>query len=250
LTTHAYNIIRSMDPTAKIVAPSYTHPENLDAYYAAGAVRSVDVNSLHGSPDPKNDVAEAIGGFLSVPYKAVFTKYGIQNKPLWDTEGSWGNESTGAITDSNLQVAFVARYYLLHWSHGFTRLNWYIWEDSPGGWGFLLNASTHTLLPAATAFQQTYNWMVGATMPSPGCVIVSGSGYSAVWTCPLTRSGGYKALAVWNTAGPSSYTPPSGYTQYRDLAAGVTRVTSSITIGLQPVLLEADPRHPLVERPP
>ena len=244
LTTHAYNIIRSIDPTAKIVAPSYTHSENLDAYYAAGGVKDIDVNSLHGYPAPTNDVAEAIGGFLSVPYRAVLIKYGIQNKPLWDTEGSWGNESVGAIEDSNLQVAFVARYYLLHWSNGFTRLNWYIWEDSPGGWGFLLNSLTHTLSPTAIAFQQTYNWMVGATMPSPGCVIVSGSGYNAVWTCPLTRSGGYKALAVWNAAGPSSYTPAPGYIQYRDLAGGVTPVTGPITIGLQPVLLETDQPEP------
>jgi len=246
LTTHAYNIIRRIDPSAKIVAPSYTNPENLDAYYGGGGVRGVDVNSLHGYPDPKNDVPEAIGGFLSVPYKVVFTKYGIQNKPLWDTEGSWGNESVGAITDSNQQVAFVARYYLLHWSNGFTRLNWYAWEDSPGGWGFLLNASTHTLSPAATAFQQTYNWMVGATMPSPGCVRVSSSSssYDAMWTCSLTRSGGYKALAVWNTAGPSSYTPSSGYTQYRDLTGRVSRVIGPITIGVQPVLLEADQPMP------
>jgi hypothetical protein len=75
-------------------------------------------------------------------------------------------------------------------------------------------------------------------MPSPGCTIISGTGYSAAWTCPITRPGGYKAFAIWNAAGASSYTPPSGYTQYRDLNGRVSRITGPITIGLQPILLE------------
>ena len=91
LTSHMYNIIRSIDPGALIIAPSGS-ATYMDLYYAAGGVRTVDVVSVHGYPDPRsNDVAETIGGFLSVPMKAVMAKYGLSQKPLWDTEGSWGN---------------------------------------------------------------------------------------------------------------------------------------------------------------
>ena len=208
LTTHAYNLIRSIDPAAIIVAPSYVNASNLDAYYAAGGVKTIDVNSLHGYPATNNDIAETIQGFLTLPFRTVFSKYGINNKPLWDTEGSWGNESAGAITDPDLQVAFVARDYLLHWSFGFSRFNWYLWEDASGGWGFLLNSSTNKLRPATTAYQQVYDWMVGATMTQP-CSFNGTDGYHAVYTCDLTRSGGYQARVVWNTDGDSAYTAAS-----------------------------------------
>lgn len=239
LTTHAYNIIRAIDPKAIIVGPSYVHANNLSAYYAAGGVRTIDVNSIHGYPDPANDVPEAIQGFIAMPFLSVFSTYGISNKPLWDTEGSWGDESSGAIRDPNLQVAFVARYYLLHWSMGFSRLNWYIWRDAVDGWGFLLNATTNTLRPAAAAYQQVYNWMVGATMASPCSKNGSTDIYHAIYSCDLTRSGGYQARAVWNTDRSSTYVAPSQYTQYRDLAGNTSSIPSNhqVTIGTQPILL-------------
>jgi hypothetical protein len=239
LTTEAYNIIRSVDPQAIIVAPSYTESANLDAYYAAGGVRTIDVNSLHGYPDPTNAVAEAIGSFLTLPKQVVFAKYGIQDKPLWDTEGSWGDESAGAITDPDLQMAFVARSYLLHWSLGFSRFIWYLWGDIPGGWGYLFDEKSKILRPAATAYQQVYNWMVGATMAQP-CSLNGGTVYHAIYTCDLTRSGGYQAKAVWNTDGSSTYTAPSPFTQYRDLAGNTYSIPSDrqVPLGLKPILLE------------
>jgi hypothetical protein len=85
-------------------------------------------------------------------------------------------------------------------------------------------------LLAQTAWTQVQNWMVGATMANP-C-----SQNGTVWTCTLTRSN-YKALAVWNTAGCFSFSVPSDYTQYRDLAGGTTQLNGamSVTIGIQPI---------------
>ena len=209
----------------------------MDRYYAAGGVRTVDVVSVHGYPDPRsNDVAETIGGFLSVPMKAVMAKYGLLQKPLWDTEGSWGDTNSRAITDPDLQAAFVARDYLLHWSNGITRLYWYAWDGET--WGALWNRATGSNL-AAAAYQQVYSWMVGARMVAP-CSMNGGTIYSATYTCDLVRDGGYSARAVWNTVGDTKFVVPSTYTQYRDLGGHVHALPTdrSITIGKKPILLE------------
>jgi len=64
--------------------------------------------------------------------------------------------------------------------------------------------------------------------------------YHAVYSCDLTRSGGYQASAVWNMDGNSTYTAPSQFTQYRDLAGNTYPIPSNyeIPIGLKPILLE------------
>ncbi len=97
-------------------------------------------------------------------------KHGLFDKPIWDSEGSWGDPNV--LRDREAQAASVARSYLLHWSNGVGRFYWYIWDDSgtdPGGmgWGSLSHPATHTPLPATTAYKQVYNWMVGATMTTP-----------------------------------------------------------------------------------
>jgi hypothetical protein len=98
-----------------------------------------------------------------------------------------------------------------------------------------------TLLEPGIAYGQVYNWMVGAV---PSACATSGS----IYTCGLTRSGGYQGLAVWDSSlscsngscATTSYTVPSGYTQYRDLAGNVTSINSNsqIQIGIKPILLE------------
>jgi hypothetical protein len=231
LTQHAFDIIRAIDPSALIVGPSFVNATNLDAYYAAGGVRTIDANSTHGYPNTSNDLAESITGFLTLPFRTVFAKYGIGSKPLWDTEGSWGNESAGATTDPDLQVAFVSRYLLLHWSMGYSQFNWYMWEGNPGGWGVLLGS---TLRPAATAYQQTYNWMVGATMAAP----CTGAGYTSVYACDLTRPGGYQARVVWKSDGPATYVAPNQYTNYTDLLGSKFPIVAhQVSIGRKPILL-------------
>jgi polysaccharide biosynthesis protein PslG len=236
LTSHMFAIIRSIDPEAVIISPSGEAPY-MEKYYAAGGVRTVDVISLHGYPDPRrNDVAETISGFLTVPMRAVMAKYGLSQKPLWDTEGSWGNARSGAIADPDLQAAFVARDYLLHWSNGVTRFYWYAWDGET--WGALWDRA-YGPNSAAKAYQQVYSWMVGATMVAP-CSLNGGTTYHATYTCDLTRSGGYRARAVWNTSGGAKFMVPPAYTHYRDLDGRVHVVPRerSIMIGQAPILLE------------
>jgi hypothetical protein len=64
--------------------------------------------------------------------------------------------------------------------------------------------------------------------------------YHALYTCNLTLSNGNQAQAVWYTDGNETYTAPSQFTQYRDLAGDTNSVPSNheVTIGLKPILLE------------
>jgi hypothetical protein len=165
-------------------------------------------------------------------------QYGLENKPIWDTEGSWGEDTVAAL-DPDAQAAFLARYCLLHWSAGVTSFYWYAW-DSPT-WGSLSNSGVAS--KAGLAYAQLYQWMTGATMPQP-CTV-----QGTVYTCSLSRANGYSALAVWDsgrtcTAGggcpTSNYTAPKSFVQYRDLTGAVTSIQSGqiVLIGAKPILLE------------
>jgi hypothetical protein len=166
--------------------------------------------------------------------KSVMAKHGLANKPLWDTEGSWGNEATGAITDPDLQTSFLARYCLIHWSRGVTRFYWYVWDNpsTGNGWGGLLDNNGNPT-QAAIAYQQVYTWMVGATM-TQACTMAP----DFTWTCAFGRPGGYRALAIWNNMTSKQYNLPSGYSQYRDLSGNVHSIQGSVPIGIKPILVE------------
>lgn len=153
-------------------------------------------------------------------------KYGMQNKPLWATEGGhWGR----LALSPDEQAAFVGRIEMLFWSWGVARHYWYSWGDPT--WGALWD-QTNGYHPGAKAYQNVHEWMVGAVMEKP-C-----SESQSIWTCGFARPGGYEGLAVWNTSGPSIYTAPSQYTQYRDLDGNVFAVRASVSIGPKPILLE------------
>jgi hypothetical protein len=238
LTQKEHDIIRSIDPTATILSPSivaygYSY---LASYFAAGATTDVDGVAIHSYPNTNNDIAETITASMTSTVRTVMSKYGISGKLLWDTEGSWGDTVSGATTNADLQAAFVARAYLLHWSMGISRFYWYAW-DSPD-WGTLWTSKGGPT-EAATAYTQVYNWMVGSTMAKP-CSYSGASDYQAVYTCNLTQSGGHQTIAVWNTAGNSTYTAPSEFIHYRDLKGDMYSVPSDheVPIGLKPILLE------------
>lgn len=222
LTTHEYNIIRSIDPTALILAPSAGYPSStyMDQYFSAGGPTGVDIMTIHSYWATPEAVIRDINHM-----KDVMAKYNLSSKPLWDTEGSW---VTGSLTVGQ-QSGFVARYYLLHWSTGASRLYWYAWDNPDFGTMWDAANGPH---PDAVAYQQIYTWMVGATMSSP-CTMASDS----TWTCTLTRPGGYQALAVWNSATTTNYTPAGQYKQYLDLAGQTNLVNGSVTIGYNPILL-------------
>ena len=238
-TTVLYNAVKVNSPNSLVVGMGVTYPDTyyapggyMDAYWAAGGVKTLDAVAFHGYPHHGNDVPEIVNTY--VPYiKAAMARNGIPaTTTIWDTKASWGNVTqTGwMVTDPDQQAGWVARSYLLHWSNGVSRFKWATWDGYP--WGALWTSSGG-IGKAGIAYGQVYKWLVGATMTTP-C-----SSNSTVWTCGLTKPGSTQALAVWNTAGSSTYIPAGQYTQYQDLAGNTHAITSgSVTIGIKPILLK------------
>jgi hypothetical protein len=243
LTKHVYNAVRANDPNALIAGPSSTYAPYLLNYFQHGGPRGVDLIDIHGYPNvDQNDVPEAIVGFKTEGVKLDMGSIGLQNKPIWDSENSWGGPL--ANKDPDYRASFVARSLLEHWSVGMQKAFWYGWDEPV--WGTLWTPTKGITL-AGTAYGVVEGWMVGATMPYP-CTQNGGTVFAAVYTCDLTRSGGYQARAVFDTTQTckkgvcttSSYTPDPKYTQYVDITGAVYQITPGdiVQIGLKPILLE------------
>jgi hypothetical protein len=229
MTQHAQSIIKSIDPSALIVTPAastgdcstgtYVHPNCwLNDFLSAGGGAYVDAISFHGYPGSASPLPiTTIANELS----ATMSNWGQSGKPLFDTESSQCN--------SNTTADFVGQFELLHVFSPVTRHYWYAWENGSCG---PLWSSAGGLNSGGQAYAQIYDWIVGSTKTQASCTV-----NGAVYTCGLRLADGRAGLAVWNTAGTSSFTPASQYTQYKDLLGNTRNVTGSVSISTQPLLL-------------
>jgi len=243
LTKHVYKAVRTNDPAALIASPSSTDANYLLDYFKQGGPKGVDLIDVHGYPDVGNDAPEAIVGFRTVNTKINMASVGLQKKPIWDSENSWGGQQSNK--DPDYRASFVARSLLEHWSVGIPQDTWYAWDNPV--WGTLWTPNGG-ITPAGTAYGVVEGWMLGASMPYP-CTENGGTVWKAVYTCDLIRSGGYQARAVFDTTQTcrngvcttSSYTPDTKYIQYRDITGAVFPISppgETLQIGLKPILLE------------
>jgi len=241
-------IIRKLDPAAKIISASMNgrNPGIMKEYFSRGGTTDFDVLSIHSYPPTGNpyNVPESIdvnwsatgNVHLLAPLRPILAQHGLEQKPIWSTEGSWGNRTyaTGAANDQDLEAAFVARYHLLHWSNGVTRAYWYAWPVGGTNWGSLKGRK------GAMAYREVQNWMINATMTS----MCAASG--TVWSCLLSRPhpNNYRAQAVWDTAGPSVYRAPDEFKVYRDLEGNQFNIPQDheVPIGLKPLLFASSER--------
>jgi polysaccharide biosynthesis protein PslG len=258
LAKAAYSIVKSIDPDAMVLTPATTGPEAappglptparwLQNYLQAGGNLYADIGTFHGyiadtsvspSPMPEQSNSSANCGvdcFVSITtkvdlFRSVLNKNGLQNAPLFDTEGGWNLKNP---PDDDTKVEFLSRWYILQAAQGVARVVWYLWGDSAKAPDASLGTSNAPLSSAATAYEQVYNWLSGASFTRP----CSASG--TVWSCHLTRPNGYQGLIVWNTAGSSTLNVSSRYIQFQDLTGNTTNVSGgTVTIGLKPILLE------------
>ena len=263
LAQAAYPIVHA-DPNSILLTPSVAGPvgtasphsgvTHMTSYLQAGGAAYADGGAFHGYlaaqsgvnpfPMPEADSTSGCTPFVScygsiatkaTQMRAVFDQYGLSGKPMYQTEGSWGNNT---VTDSNTQIAWITRYTLLQAglrsSLNLQLAAWFTWAPPSFGWGTIEDASGNPT-PAGAAYREVYHWLVGATMAQP-----CSGGADGTWTCSLTRPGGAIAKAVWNTKGSTAYTPGSGYTQVRDLTGTVTSISAGgfVVIGARPVLIE------------
>jgi phospholipase C len=267
LAKAAYPIIHA-DPHSMLLTPSVAGPVGnraktsgttwMAGYLDAGGAQYADGGAFHGYigeqkgvtpfPMPEEDSTSGCTKFTtcygSIVTKAtlmrqVFDQHGLAGKPMFDTEGSWGN---GTVTDPDTQAAWLARWYLLQVglrsTDNLQMAAWFTWGDpSTFHWG-TIETDAGAPTQAGIAFNQVYSWLVGAAINQPCSSAADGT-----WTCSLTRPDGYRALAVWNTQGSKSYTPSAAYVDYRDLAGNTVKITQGapITIVAKPILLETLP---------
>jgi hypothetical protein len=233
MARRAYAIIKAADPGAQVISPSTTGwgtgpgARWLTAFLAQGGGDHADIIGFHGYGDT---VPERVVGVIA-EVRRVLAQHGQAHKPLWNTEASWAGSRGTAPSDLRLRAAFLARSYLLQWPLGIARFYWYAYDG--GRWGGLRDGAGG-LAPDGIAYRTIYEWLVGATADGP----CSRSG--AVWRCTLTRPGGYRALAVWSTAGDASFAVPRDYVRYRDLTGATHPIEGdAVRIGTMPLLLEA-----------
>ncbi len=230
MARHANQIIKSIDPTAKVLSPAVigsTGPAWLAAFLSGGGNSSVDIIAFHGYGTAN---AEDLNQIVS-SYRTVMSVEADSSMPLWDTEGSWGES---AIGDDSHRAAFVAKYYVLQWSQGVARVVWYAYDNSDC-WGRLMG-TTSGLNAAGVAYGEVYQWTVGVTLTKPCSVDGNGT-----WVCSLTRPGGYYAEIVWNsTKNLGSYAAPDPMADYRDLAGDSNLITNGLVlVGNSPILIES-----------
>ena len=230
-----------IDPSAGVTTPAFVSAPGgldvgpaLDNYLNAGGGPYVDVIAFHAyvaylSHQPELVVSE------TASVQSVMASYSQQNKPVFNTEGGWGAQKS--MPDPDLQASWLARYHILQQSSGLARSYWYSWD----GIVTPLWSKTGGTEAGGATFGEIQNWLVGATLSS-AC-----SSQGTVWTCGYTRTGGYQALAVWDTAQScnagtcttSSFTIPAGYVYSLDLTGIKTQLSgSTVQIGLKPILLE------------
>jgi hypothetical protein len=242
LQNDVYNAVKGIDATATVHTPvvgfsatpndcnnSDAGSYNVDNFLASNGTSNFDIVDVHMYAYPAGSAPENSGVWMA-NLKCTLNTHGIAAVPIWNTEFSWGlNTSLPNATD---QVAYIARSHLYYWSEGVARSYWYAYNNNT--WGTIFDGTS--LNSAAVAYQQVYNWMVRATMTSP-CALAN-----RVWTCGLTLANGNIGQAVWldafQSASTQSYTPGGTYSKYHDLAGGTTTFSGSVPISEKPLLLE------------
>ena len=232
MAQHAYAIIKQLEPSAVVLSPAMTGGAGagvLATFIAGGGRGTFDAVAFHGYEGTN---AEAIIPIVAV-YRHALTSYKL-DLPVIDTECSWGGNPIG---DDAHRAAFLAKYFILQSSVRVSRALWYAYDGDPQ-WGRLIDSQNH-LLPDGVAYAETYKWLVGAVLQSECAADVAGT-----WTCQVSRSGGYRALIVWNSNSTYDigYHVPEWAVEYRDLSGHVTPVANrTALIGNNPILVESKP---------
>ena len=234
LTKHAYDIIKSIDPTATVVAPSTGtrlggpfkkfYPAFLAELKALGW--PVDVWSAHTYPASLGTPADRAA--LARLYLATLAAAGAPDKPVWDTENNFGLAGPGPtnpdqdIVDKRA-ADWTARTYLDALRLGFSRVYWYAWGPENDLVGIQMYSGT----PAAKAYATLQGWIVGSTY--------NGCAGSVRVTCRFTRAG-QPSKIVWAEQG-SRPARTRGFSQVCALDGTCKPVTAKRIRVSSPILL-------------
>ncbi len=236
LTKRAYDIIKSIDPTATVVAPSTGtrlggpfkrfYPPFLRELKALGW--PVDVWAAHTYPASLGTPVER--AVLARNFLAVLAAEGAPDLPVWDTENNFGLAGPGAenpdqdIVDRRA-ADWTARTYLDALRLGISRVYWYAW----GPENDLVGIQMNTGRPAATAYRTLQDWIVGATFN--GCSPATRSDV----TCRFAKDGKVFRI-VYPERGRAAF-PTKGFSQVCSLDGTCKPVTKAKIRTFSPVQL-------------
>jgi len=236
LTKRAYDIIKRVDPSALVIAPSTGtrlsgafnkfYPPFLQALKAKGW--PIDVWSAHTYPASLGTPVTRAA--LAVAYLKVLKKAGAPKLPFWDTENNFGLKGPGPQNpdvdiEGTKAASWVARTYLDGLDLGMSRVYWYRWEPYNDLWGIQMFADT----PGATAYATLEDWIVGARFG--GCNTTA-----KAKTCNFTKSGKAFQIVYSQTEKPQTFAAKGTevcdlLTGCKPLAGKKVTTTSPVKIG-------------------
>jgi hypothetical protein len=222
LAREAYKILKEVDPTVKVVSPSVTGAYGipwLDQYFIKGGAAYADIIGYHFYvfPDPPEAMVPVIKNV-----RQIMTKYGISNKPLWNTEAGWAKPKFFPL-DSEAS-AYVARSYILNWAAGIDRFYWYAWDNHNWVTLEMTQTDNKTLKPAAIAYREVQKWIVGAK------ILPCEQDSQGTWLAKITRENAYKGFIIWNPDKTINFEIPKEWNvkQMKDLTGFCWRTVSAL----------------------
>ena len=226
----AYRVLKEIDPENRLLSPGFTDGgARLDLYLKRGGREITDIVAHHfyeARPENIPGVVAAV--------RAVMARYGLENRPLWDTETGYGitaSSKDGPVDDTELG-GFIARAHVLAAAAGLDRFYYYSWE------GMLERRNKQTMSsPVVTAYTQTLRWLNGVSVKA------CSSQDRRLWICELSL-GQRTAYMVWNTQAVTQWKPPVQWqaVQYETLDARLVKLEpdGEIPVGQAPVLVKSD----------
>ncbi|MCL4472137.1 MAG: hypothetical protein ACYC05_06155 [Sulfuricella sp.] len=199
LTKRAYLTIKSIDPQAKVVAPSPTgYSDNrVRTFLDHGGGKWVDAMSFHFYPSlPERDLLPRIA-----MVKRAMRDYGLEGMELWNTESGFLISGHDEIKPNMFQgvtihtpesaAPLVARSLILGWAAGLSRYYVYAWDD--GKYGLAENWNTGSPNDAGQAYEQVRRWLQES-------VIKRCTSTADIWMCEVERQSPRLAgRIVWTT---------------------------------------------------
>jgi len=234
LAREAYSIIKEVDPSALVVSPSAVGPTGaawMDRYFELGGAKYADIVGYHfysGAAEPEAMLVRIR------EVQGVMAKYKV-NKPLWDTENGCCFPVPKSFKSDREKSAYVARAYILDWAAGVRRLYWYAWDNQELSIPFTESDDIHTL-PAALAYTEIEQWLLGARMRS------CGQDRRGTWMCQLSLNSRHRAWILWNPGGHVEFEVPKawgvGFLKQLDQEKRSFDRTAKVDVDFSPVLLE------------
>ena len=176
---------------------------------------------------------------MILPVKDVMRKYGVSDKPLWNTESGWiRNPLTDPIDPVQQAPGFAARAYILNWAAGVKRFYWYAWDDDGGDSVPFTEEDEATTTISAHAYAEVQKWLIGARMDS--CERDD----SGSLVCKVTRESSGSAWILWNEDHSSKFDVPKSWQIQNCAKLSGERSpcgAGSVDVGEIPILLEGPP---------